>query len=541
MMLNFDRMDSARYAPVEDTGSLRDPAYSWPGDMQGRALLSFVRLERATGRTSANLAGLRAVWAAHLNEWGYFGKKIDPQAIDEQQLAGHGWVLRALCELYDWKHDPAVLEEIRTIVKNLALPTLGAYASYPIDPALRAKGKGGIIGEKAQHTGRWILSSDIGCNMIFMDGLMHAATLLHDPETDALCEEILARNLQMDLVGIQAQTHASLTGARGMLRWAVYKNRPELVLEARKRFDLYTSEAMSENNENWNWFGRPTHSEPCAVIDSFMVANQLWQLTGDPAYLALAQRIVYNGFFAEQGPNGGFGCSTISGAEGRRGIGISFPEAWFCCSMRAGEGFAELCNRSLYHDASGIFVTGLNPGRFELPIMGGILAGTASGGYPFEGEWNLDVKAAPASPLLWRFFLPPWGSKPRVTLNGKPLQSTVENGFASVSIGLKAGDKLSYGFEQGLYLRDVTNRHSKKGFATYNYGPMILALPPGAPETVSLPPLNEWHWDSVGHCAVAKGSKAVLTPLGERFDRSEQDPKVYGRQLLFNKPALVNR
>jgi hypothetical protein len=29
--LNFDRMDSARYAPVRKTGCLRGPDYAWPG------------------------------------------------------------------------------------------------------------------------------------------------------------------------------------------------------------------------------------------------------------------------------------------------------------------------------------------------------------------------------------------------------------------------------------------------------------------------------------------------------------------------------
>lgn len=154
----------------------------------------------------------------------------------------------------------------------------GCRGRYPIDPAQRARNVGSHVGEVIQRTGRWVLSSDVGCDLIFMDGLMHAATLMNDPQVDALCEEILARNLQIDLVGIQAQTHATLTGIRGMLRWAVHKRRPSLVTESEQRFRLYTDQGMSENYENWNWFGRPTHTEPCAVVDSLMVANELWRL-----------------------------------------------------------------------------------------------------------------------------------------------------------------------------------------------------------------------------------------------------------------------
>jgi hypothetical protein len=300
MQLNFDRMDSDRFAPVMKTGCLQGPNYAWPGDMEGRSLLAFVLLERATGRASANLAGLRAAWPGELNPHGYFGKPLDPQAINEQQLSSHGWVLRGLGELYEWRQEPQVLDEIRLMARNLALPTRGAHAVYPIDPAERRKGVGSFVGEHAQRVGRWLLSSDVGCDLIFMDGLMHAATLLNDPEVDALCEEILARNLEIDLLTIQAQTHATLTGLRGMLRWAAHKGRPALVTEAESRFRLYLAEAMTENGENWNWFGRPTHTEPCAVVDSLMVANELWRLTGKADYLAWAHRITLNGFFAEQ-------------------------------------------------------------------------------------------------------------------------------------------------------------------------------------------------------------------------------------------------
>jgi uncharacterized protein len=535
-MLNFDRMDSGRFAPVEKTGCLREAEYAWPGDMEGRALLAFARLERATGRPSAHLAGLRAAWHARLNSQGYFGKPLDPQAIDEQQLSGHGWVLRALCELYDWKREPAVLEEIRAIVKGLALPTRGAHAVYPIEPKDRVKEKGSYSGEHVQQIGRWVLSTDIGCDLIFMDGLMQAAALLGDADTDALCEEILARNLQIDLAGIQAQTHATLTGVRGMLRGAAYKHRPALVAEAEKRFRLYLTEGMTENNENWNWFGRPKHTEPCAVVDSFIAAHELWRLGGNAEYLAWAHRIVYNGFFQEQVANGGFGCSTVSGADSNCFVGISIPEAWWCCTMRAAEGFAELSARALYSDGNCIFVAGLSSGMLDLPLKGGRLAGAATGGYPFEGRWALEVQTAPQGQVAWNFFTPPWAAGPAVTLNGKPVDARTAGGFTTAALTLKEGDRLEYTFVQRVYTRPTVNRHSTPGSVTVCHGPLILALPPGAPRILRLPPVPSWRWDEVGRCASAPGFEGVLTPLGDRFLRAE--PEGYARQMLFEAAGI---
>jgi len=533
MMLNFDRMDSERYAPVERMGCLREADYAWPGDMEGRALLAFVRLERTTGRRSAHLANLRSVWASRLNARGYFGKLLDPNAIDEQQLSGHGWVLRGLCELYEWSHEAGVLDEIRTIVDNLCLPTRGAHADYPINPALRVKERGGIVGERVAKVGRWVLSSDIGCDLIFMDGLMHAASLLHDPEVDALCEEILARSLQIDLLGIQAQTHATLTGVRGILRWANYKQRSDLVVEAEKRFQLYIREGMSENNENWNWFGRPKHTEPCAVVDSFIAASELWRLTGKAEYLAWMHRIVYNGFFAEQGSNGGFGCSAVTRADGARELRIVDLEAWFCCSMRAAEGFAELAQRAFHSDGNAIYVTGLNPGRLHVTVAGTELIGTATSGYPFEGRWTMDVQAAPAHPVAFHFFTPPWAAHPVVTLNEAPVDAKAENGFTSLTVALKQGDRLAFSFEQGVYSQPAASRNSSQEVVSYHYGPLVLALSPEAPAVRCLPRATEWRWDECAHIATAPGFAWALSPLGERYHRTDPDVKGYARQLLF--------
>ena len=42
-----------------------------------------------------------AAYPAQWNAQSYFGPVLDRRAINEQQLSGHGWFLRALCELFD--------------------------------------------------------------------------------------------------------------------------------------------------------------------------------------------------------------------------------------------------------------------------------------------------------------------------------------------------------------------------------------------------------------------------------------------------------
>jgi uncharacterized protein len=265
------------------------------------------------------------------------------------------------------------------------------------------------------------------------------------------------------------------------------------------------------------------------------VANELWRLTGKPEYLAWAHRIAFNGFFNGQVANGGFGCSTVAGANGARHVGVSEAahEAWWCCSMRAAEGFAELVSHALYSQGANLYVAGLNPGTIDTPLAGGRLAAAASGGYPYEGRWTLDVHVAPDEPIVVHFFVPPWGVRPVVTVNGNAVEVRTAESFATVALTLKAGDRLAYAFEQGIYAQPPVNRHSLPGHVTYNYGPLVLALPPGAAEIVRLPPVDVWCWDPIAGCAVCPGSVNVLAPLGERFRLADPDLKRYARQMLF--------
>ncbi len=156
--------------------------------------------------------------------------------------------------------------------------------------------------------------------------------------------------------------------------------------------------------------------------------------------------------------------------------------------MRTAEGFAELVSHALYSQGPNLYVAGLNPGTIDTPLAGGRLAGTASGGYPYEGRWTLDVQVAPDEPIVVHFFVPPWAVRPAVTVNGYAVEVQTAESFTAVALTLKTDDRLAYAFEQGIHTQPAINRHSLSGHVTYNYEPLVLALPPGATETRRLPP-----------------------------------------------------
>ncbi len=107
---------------------------------------------------------------------------------------------------------------IDKVVRNLALPTRGQHATYPIDPATPALTLAAPRGRSLRHVGNWKLSSDIGCDFIFLDGVTHAYQVRGGADLKALIDEMITRFLEVDVVAIKAQTHATLTALRALLR-----------------------------------------------------------------------------------------------------------------------------------------------------------------------------------------------------------------------------------------------------------------------------------------------------------------------------------
>jgi hypothetical protein len=91
-------------------------------------------------------------------------------------------VLRALCETIAEKR-PALLEMIRRIIDNLVLPLAGSMAkTYPLDPQAREQAARYHRHPLRKRVDGWILSTDVGCIFILLDGLVQAWSILQDDQ-----------------------------------------------------------------------------------------------------------------------------------------------------------------------------------------------------------------------------------------------------------------------------------------------------------------------------------------------------------------------
>jgi hypothetical protein len=115
---------------------------------------------------------------------------------------------------------------------------------------------------------------------------------------------------------------------------------------------------MTYTYQNVNWWRRyNTWTEPCGIVDSMMLAGELYKATGNAEYRTIAARIWHNGFATAQRSNGGAGTDTVvTRAEGGQSVlRADLYEAYFCCTMRLAEGlwYAHANQEYLYAETEG--------------------------------------------------------------------------------------------------------------------------------------------------------------------------------------------
>ena len=220
-------------------------------------------------------------------------------------------------------------------MEHLYLGTAEACKAYPTHARDE---KGGVSGELLESTDQWILSSDVGCAFVGLDGLTDAYALTKDSALKTLVDIMIEKFISIDVCALRFQTHATLTATRGILRMYETTGDTRYLESAKKIYALYLEKGMTANYENFNWFGREeTWTEPCAIVDSFIVAIKLLKATRESKYLTLARRIWLNGLNFCFRNNGGAGTNSCV-KEGQPILKILMDEAYFCCTMRYAEG-----------------------------------------------------------------------------------------------------------------------------------------------------------------------------------------------------------
>lgn len=526
---SFDRLEEGFYSPP---GLYDSPNDGWPGDKEGRTLLGLVLLEQVTGRPAKHLEASLDMYSRRVNAQGYLGPVMVPDAIHEQTLGGQFWVLNALYEYEASKKNGRARAWADQILNAIYLAAADAYPRYPITPAERVSQSFTLADGR---TGKWDLAPmDIGCGMAgSLDALTDAYARHPSKETGRVLDTVIKRWTEIELEAIHAQLHSTLISTRSLLRHFETTGRKELLQVATDRYRLYREKAMSDNFENHNWFGRPEWTEGCAVVDSFIIAVQLWRFTGEATYLEDAHRIYYNGLSVNQRSNGGLGCNSCPSLE-KPFLTVISQEATQCCTMRGADGLTKAAQYCFFKNEKGVIVPFYQNAEATLRWGKQALTLLETTGYPWQGEVRLEVTAAQGDePRTLSLLIPSWAERPVLRLNGQVLSVTSHGGFLDVSRRWRAGDVVELSFEQSVAAKAPVNRVNgadRGDYRTFHFGPLMLGHT--GPNAVTVK--SDARFSRRGdRDFLVEGTDLVLQPIYHLLDPAVSKNRDYRRQVLF--------
>ena len=319
----------------------------WPGDFEGRTILCLISLYKAFfgyQKEQQEIMDQLNEIISHLDEYtnedGYFGKKFDGKIADEQQISGNSWFLRGLIEYYKITSDKKIYNRIEKIFNNFVFKLFPFYQKY--NNVFHDGQVSGTLTENAKDL--WLYSSDVGCAFIMLDALGSYCVLTKKEEAIEFAKHLIERFNSINILKNRLQTHATLSFTRGVLKVFETTHEEYLLDLAKHYFNLYLTKGMTLDYSNFNWFEFPeSWTEPCCIIDSFIVSHKLFIYTNHYNYLKLCNRIFYNGIRGAQRSNGGAGCNTCLNDKSKI-LKIHLYEAYFCCTMRLGEGLFYICS-----------------------------------------------------------------------------------------------------------------------------------------------------------------------------------------------------
>ncbi|MBO5223284.1 MAG: glycoside hydrolase family 127 protein [Clostridia bacterium] len=401
---------------------------SWSADWEGRTVLALVSLAKATGKEPSYLEEILRLLPIHLNEQGYLGPIYPNGGISEQSLAGHSWLLRGLIEYSLFKKTDKVKGIIETILKNLYMPVVEEIDNYYIN---HYEKDGTYSGSIISVKGKWLMSSDIGCAFISLDGISHAYEYLGWEWLKDYVLKMHEKFKQVDLYGGTFQTHATLSCLRGLIRTYNIVKDPELLNTVKEKFDFYVKNGTTENYSNCNRFNVAKWTEPCAIFDSYMCAVELYKITKESEYLDFAQKVYFNSISHIQLPNGGMGLENCPGYHGisklgwnRRATGEIY-EAYWCCTMRGGDGLAYVSqNQCLKEDNVYTFVN-----FFDCAVVDDEVTIEEITQYPKRGSAIFVINNPKAKEIVLRLFVPSFVRNVKINGNAQ----SVADGFVVVS------------------------------------------------------------------------------------------------------------
>lgn len=207
--------------------------------------------------------------------------------------------------------------------------------------------------------------------------------------------------------------------------------------------------SVSTNNEGYGALPdvippNDAYGESCSIFGNFQWAHNLFRLTGNSGYLDVAERMLYNAFYASlslQGDRYFYHNVAQKDEPVERYEWNRIP----CCPPNIVKLFAKVGGFFYSTDSKGIFVHHYGSNQADIPFAEGLKL-TQHTDYPWDGKVRLQVDVGRPSRFCVRLRVPGWAKSHAIRVNGSPVMDLPDLGWVSIERLWRSGDRIDAEF-----------------------------------------------------------------------------------------------
>jgi DUF1680 family protein len=267
------------------------------------------------------------------------------------------------------------------------------------------------------------------------------------------------------------------------------------------REKMWITGGISENRDN----RYEARDETCQVSDWVRLSLKLWQATGKPSYVDVAEHTLLNHLYFNQDHGGGF-CAAryISPVSAASRLVRDFV-AWICCSMHGLWALTE-CARFIYtHSQDTVDINLYTSCEGSIHLSGGNVILKQSTSYPSNCAVRVTVFPERDRAFCVRARIPHWAGGCQVALNGNHMVPERADGYVQMDRTWRSGDTVELDFEPKLAIvqrgsngfapagqeRPLAGNPGPVDGAALVNGPLVLMVDP------VLNPHEMYEWDEM--------------------------------------------
>ena len=205
------------------------------------------------------------------------------------------------------------------------------------------------------------------------------------------------------------------------------------------------------------------YNETCAAISNVYWNQRMFQLHGDSKYIDILEKILYNGLISGIGLDGkSFFYTNAMQIQNSFSHGSIEPErsGWFecsCCPTNLTRLLPSIPGYVYAEKDKNLYVNLFMNSTSNITLDGKPLTITQENNYPWNGDLKFTISPKSSSAFAMMFRIPGWArneeipsdlytfknaldSKVTITVNGKPADYTMQNGYAVLNRTWKKGD-----------------------------------------------------------------------------------------------------